>query len=331
MNLPYKPLTPDELTACKRIMHVGNTALVKWHKQILHVNDWSNQKYSRRTFRQELFAALDQAEGAITLHGVAIPAEALGAIQRVRGIQDTVFFAFTRVVHKKAWSWSRRTVSGYPAFDDFQDDGCLAVIEAIYSFRRVKRKGHVQVVPLIAHVKKLVENAMVDCFNKAHPLSALTKRDRKLRQTLEDTARQMNAPHNLQELIDRMGLSEKHRRALEHALNGVVFASMLTPTEDDEDGDYTALGEPVIGEPNRDIAECVGELLKQIQLNAFEWAVVREAMEGDGKRGWQLRLSKEHHHCRTAAAVALGRIRARLEAAYAEQNGGAKLMKRKTA
>lgn len=328
MDYPYEPLSRKDKIECKRIMRAGNMRIVKWTQVVRAKNGLTRQSYPRKQFRMELFGAIEKRSPGqrIYIRGVMIPKSEADIIWAVKGVQNKVFMGYTRLVCRRAAVWASRT-NGYPTFDDFQGEGCTALIDAIYGWHKAGTK-------FVTFAQHAIDNALIDAIQAANPLSQWTHKDRKLVGAKDETEKQFDHRATLEEVVQTMGLSDKDLRHLLRTFATLQFGQYST----DEDGsgidDYTAAGKPLATmgcqKPDEVVIQCIRELVVELRRsgkNSFEWKVIQAAMENGRKDGWQSELSLASNLSRSAAGAVLRRIRVRLEELYSRKTGGARMMK----
>lgn len=325
-DFPYRPIDREEWTVCKRVMRNGNLLIVRWTKTIRQKRDLNKVEFSHKKFREELFKAVDERKlgQRIYVRGTCIPKADVDSILAVRGIQNKIFMGYTRLLSRRAGYWAAMATTGYPTFSDFQDEGCLALIEAIYGWCK---KG----TQFKTYAQWTIDNALLDAFNAANPLSTWTVKDRKLRYQLEQTEKGMNKPHNMPEAIQEMDdLLPKDLIHLQRTFVSLTFESNVSgdrfgSNSGEDFNDYTAMAKPVLPTvADEGVVRCVRELLNGLVEGSFEWKVIQSAMIHGTEPGWQVELSAAEGKSRSAVGAVLRRLRDKLGLLYTRHMGGAK-------
>ena len=317
--IPYVELTDEEKLEHEKIMRRGNRVLLTYHARIRA--KMGGKRYSRTTFRKELWAAVENG-GSVVLHGVGIAKSDIALILKVKAIEWTMLCSVAALVTQLARKWVRNKQCGNLTFGDLYDEGTLAVINAIYGYDRDK-------IRFSTYCQVIIHHRFENVTNNAKPLSPWSQHGKKLYgqfSKLRTKLGNLNGREaSFEDIVKLMDLDEKSIRVLRSTLATVVNGSELVAENGKGRSDFSDLN---IQEPQEEFGVRVDyeAILKSTPMSEWERTVLNAYLTGG--RGWATEVARNHinpdsgeQYSRRAPRLALDRVLGRIKQQFEEQEG----------
>ena len=313
--IEHLQLDPKEMARNEDIMREGNLAL-KQNFDLVKAK--MRGRYSRRTFRQELFAVMNSSPAVI--RGITISPDSIAKIMAVKAIETAVVQTFSKLVQDRARRYSRRDHGTYLEKSDFLSYGYTGLLEAIYYYtKEVETKGVVKKIKFITYADWCICRHIRNAVNRKKSNYPWTSNMRKLYERYEKAKREFNGPTNFQELVDYLGFTPEEQNMLHSALTAFQGERGLSkPGNDDywEDSkgfDYTCLATENTHFRKAEMLEIdEKEYIDDLWVSYLEAETVENYISGH--YGWKEKLAKKYNISRQAPFETLRRFRQRLEA-----------------
>jgi DNA-directed RNA polymerase specialized sigma subunit len=323
--LPHYDATDAEKAEWVGILCRGNKVLSIYHEQAkAHVG----HRYSFHKFRKDLFAAMKTCgvgpaiiqrkqmlpqtavEEAKTIRfGVA--ATDLAIIRQIQKIEFTILCSVAKMIYKNACKWERRKHDSTLQFADFHQVGVMAVVGAIYQFKREN-------IELTTYFQHAIHRKILNETNSAKPLSAWPQKSKKLYGEFEAKQHELGTHVTFDEVAQLMKLGTDEVADLRAMLTHVLRHSEMAKDGSQHGEDSLDLGlfAPTVAPPELSDNESVAALA-QIKMTQLERDVLKAYLYGD--RGWATRLASENinpttnePYSRRAPRLILNRVLARI-------------------
>lgn len=314
--IEHLQLDPEEMGRNERIMREGNLALKAAYDR---VRAKVKGRYSRRTFRQELFAAM--AENPVKVRGVTLSPDSISLVQAVKDIETALVKSFSKMVHDRAKYYASRDHGTYLDKGDFVAYGFAGLLEGIYHYTQeiTAKDGTKKKIKFITYVYWCICRHIRTAINRKKSNYPWTVQMRRLYERYEKARREFNGPANFQEIADYLGFTDEEQNMLHVALTSFQSErSISKPGNDDywEDSkgfDYTYLAaENVHFHPEATLEVDEKEYISELWVSYLEAEILENYLSGH--YGWKEELAQKYGIKRQAPYETLRRLMSRLEA-----------------
>lgn len=321
-TFPYVEMPKGGWDKSARIMAEGNLILKKCHKQ-------TKAKMSRGKFLIALLAKLKDGSCdmngnvikipvAISVHGVRITKGDVTKILDVKSLEWDVLCAigdFLKKLVNKTYCNPYNIVE----WNDLYNEAIASAINAIHYYTEIDIKP-------ITYISEVVRRHLFTTVQEDSPMAGISRQSRELfskfSEAKRSTEQKVGHPVGFDELVEKLGLSERQRKTLSNMLVHVVEEQAMNVSVDDGANDYTSL----VKHENKPVLEIdQHEAIVNADLDSWELDVLVAFLESSpGTNGWQTEVAKRHINpatgkcfSRAAPAIALKRIKKKIRQNYA--------------
>lgn len=275
-------LSQEELAPLLNIMSVGNTHLKECAEMM---------GLTHRAFRGQLFNnKLDTSK--LTPDQLQKLNDAKPFILAVREkCEDKIRANFKRIVKQQAYNASRSNYDPLNSREEFEQEGEIAVLDAIYGYTNTNIK-------LVTFVWRCIRRRLLTAINRLNPLCPLTNEALKLVRRVQEA--QNNNPQWTEiQAVDSLNLSDSERE--------VFFGSVTkVANEREETDDFHNHGDDYTGDRrgvDRDFNEVffirdeARQAVKDAELDEFELSCLMAELFP--YHGWKEDVASKHINKRT--------------------------------
>ena len=320
--IEHLQLSPEDIIKNEVIMREGNLALKHNYEQV-KANVKAKSRYSRRAFRQELFAVIDNTR--IVVRGIRIDLYSIQKIKAVKDIETEMIQTFSKLVHDRARYYGSRDHGTYLDRGDFLAYGFMGLLEAIYHYTQevVTKAGKTKKVKFVTYAHWCISRHIRAAINRKKANYPWTVQMRKLYERYEKARRDFNGPTNFQEVVDFLGFTVEEQQMLHVAMTsmqserGVVKPNNEDYWEDSKGFDYTCLAPQNTHFRKTegmevDEREFVTKFLSEFWVSYLEAETVYNYVAPH--YGWKEELASKYGIKRQAIFECLRRLKQKLEA-----------------
>ena len=278
-NLKPVNLNQQEIAELCEIMVVGNKKLAEC-ADILGMD--------HRTFRGKLFT------GKLTPEQFTKVEDAVPVIMQVKNkCESRIMEGFAKLVMQHAHNASRNSFDQTNAYYNFEQEGSIAVLDAIYGYNDVS-------VKLITYVWRAIHFRILHASNEANPFRPLTNAALKLLKVFNEEKLRLtgSGPITDEQVIAGLHLSADERELILDATRKIVDESQMVAKVRiaDRDDDYTSYQDKETVEVFLERRE-VRQAFKDAELEPIELdAVLAKAFP---YTGWQENIAATHVNPKT--------------------------------
>ena len=314
--IEHLQLDSEEMSRNERTMREGNLALKAAYD---YVRSEVKDRYSRRIFRQELFATMGQ--NPVVVRGVTLDPHSISLIQAVKDIETSLVKSFSKMVYDRAKYYANRDHGTYLDKGDFVAYGFVGLLEAIYHYIQeiTAKDGTKKKVKFITYAYWCICHHIKTAINRKKSNYPWTVQMRRLYERYEKARREFNGPANFQEIADYLGFTEEEQNMLHVALTAFQSErSISKPGNDDfwEDSkgfDYTYLAPQNVHFHQEETLEVdEKEYISELWVSYLEAEILENYISDH--HGWKEKLASKYGISRQAPYETLRRLMSRLEA-----------------
>lgn len=272
--LSYVKLGKQELLNCQE-------KLLDAHRRF---QKWSSFAPSAKSVKDMLFKKKDETIPQDRKEDFFADCEVVSGLKKAvsylnnRSVEEAIISNFVPLISKFAGKWKHLDPNN-DNFNDFFDEGCLTVINAIYQW-----DGRTK---LITYLYCSLHNKMMTAANKDSMFCPMNLKDRKILEKFNNYKKDFPLM-TFDEVVEAVKFTKKEIGILSKLMNKILLESDLQNGEDNEEEDYTSLRTDLV--PQKEGWIDLQKIIEKIELNPVEKQILDACRTKP--RGWQSELSE---------------------------------------
>ena len=317
--IPHVEASNSQKREWEKIMRRGNRILKQHWKRVA---TRLGKKYSRTSFRIDLFAALKKCRrGRLFVHKVLVLQHDLDLILAVRDLEWPILCSVSKQIFRQSEKWVKRQHGSSLTFGDFYREASMATSDAVYGFTRPN-------IVFLTYAYHAMHRRIINAINENKPLCPWTQENKALHTTFHRTVHKMKMKMgrepSFEEVVKKLKLNGSQISAIRDMLVRVVNHSDL-PSTDNEDDYLADAGFYGVVEPDQSTGFDL-DVLATVEMDSWERAVLEAYLAAPhGSRGWQVEVANQHTnpstgetYSRAAPQLALRRVVERIKSVHAK-------------
>lgn len=253
--VPFVELSDAEKKALEQDLRECNTLLAHYHEDY----NSSNDQCKRNDFFKLFVSAYKQGQG-MTVGGVEIPPSDAAKIMHIKSLEWSLMCAFSRLINKLAYKWSRRTSDNCLGPEDMQGEAFEAAIYSVIHFTEENRYS--------TFLHHCVNRHLAKVCNRTNGLSKLSSSAVKIKHEYQRLAKDEGATFD--GVVQKMKLTQKQARTLRASLVSLKNSSSASG----EEREFVVVDNTMNPEHHVGNASSIAEALANLELTDLERAVL---------------------------------------------------------